>query len=821
MKSLFQDIRFCVRMLIRQPGFTAVAVLALALGIGANTAIFSVVNAVLLRPLPYPASDQIVRVYNNNPSRGWSRSSISFQDFVDWKEQSKAFAYMAAFNPRSTNLSGEQGPERVDYAMVTSDIFSVLGAKPVLGRAFLPEDDVSGSGEVIVISHGFWQRYFGGANDVIGKRLILNGAPNTIVGVMPSYVRFPSADIELWKPIARSPDSTGSRGSHWLSAIARIKPEATIEEAQAEMSVIAERLAKQYPDSNKGWGVELVSLHEQQTGDLRPALLLLWGAVGLVLLIACANVANLLLARAASREKEIAIRSALGAMRGRIIRQLLTESTLLAASGGAVGLLFAVWGIRLLPELSAAGIAEEIQIDGRVMIYSFALSLLTGIIFGLVPAFKTSKSDLNDALKEGGRSHAGSSNNRVRSVLVIAEVALTLVLLVGAGLLMRSFVRLLNVDMGFDTDRLLTLRIAPPQTLPQTDGDMDAFFKRYLDERRQWSAFYSSLRERVEGMPGVESVGAINRLPLAGNWWSMYILPEGGPSWRSGDQPAAYGRVVDTGYLQTMKIPLLKGRMLTDLDDGSAPLAAVINQSMAQAFWPGQDPLGKRLRFGEESVFDWVTVVGIVGDVRYTNVETAPAPTIYVPFAQTMFGFFGDWGMTIVARTESDPSAMTAAIREQIHAMDKSLPLYEVNTMDQLMSESVAEQRFNMLLLAIFGALALVLAMVGIYGVISYSVSQRTREIGVRVALGATRSDIFKLVIGQGMILILIGVGLGLAASLVLTRLLTTLLYEVSPTDTLTFAGISFLLISVALLACYIPARRATRVDPMTALRYE
>jgi putative ABC transport system permease protein len=820
--DLLRDLRNGLRIIARNPGFSLLVVMVLALGIGANTAIFSVVSSVLLRDLPYPNPEGLVRVYTINPSRLWSESAVSLHDFRDWQAQNQVFAHLAAFNPRSANISGGQEPERIDYAVVTADFFSVLGSEPILGRGFLAEEDSPGQGNVVVLSYGFWQRYFGADPSVVGRQLSLNGESVSVVGVMPAHVRFPTSTIELWKPIASRAEDTGDRAGRWLSTVARLKPGITLEQAESEMGTIAARLAQTYPESNRGWGVTLTPLQRDQTSRVRPALLLLWGAVGLVLLIACANVANLLLVRAAARSTEVSIRSALGAGRIRIIRQLLTESLLLSCLGGAVGWLLAIWGTKSLPGLSADGFAAPVEADRWVLIYSIGLSMLTGVLSGLLPALKASKTKLSDALKEGSHSSAGPAQLRVRGLLVVSEIALTLVLLVGAGLLLQSFVNLLRVDLGFEAENLLTMRIAPPQAQQRAEESLEDFFERFRDERRQMVDFYRSVVERTESLPDVESAGVINVPPLSGRHWTVGFNIEGRPAQSRSDQPTAFGRVVSPGFLETVGIPLLEGRLLTAFDDEEAPAVAVVNRTMARRHWPNESPIGKRIRFGENpEIFQWVTIVGLVGDAHLSAIETAPDAAVFIPFPQAVFGHFGDWGMTLMVRSLSSPTTLVGAIRDQVHQLDPTLPLYRVRTMEQLIDETVAQRRVNVLLLGIFAGLALVLALVGVYSVISYSISQRAHELGVRIALGAQRPDIVKLVLGHGLVMTLVGVGLGLAITLALSRLLTSFLYGVGVADLLTLAGVSALLIVTALAACLLPARRATKVDPMTALQCE
>jgi putative ABC transport system permease protein len=819
MRTLWQDLRYGARMLWKRPGFTIIAVLTLALGIGANTAIFSVINAVLLRALPYSQPEQLVSVTGYNPVRGWTNAQASLHDVLDWRTQNHTLAKLAVFNPGSVNLSGGTQPERVAYARVTGDFFAVLGAEALLGRTLQPADDQPGRGNVVVLSHGFWQRYFGGDREVIGKTLTVDGTVCEVVGVMPPHVQFPNAETQLWKPIALKPETTGARDGRWLQVVGRLKPDVTLAQAQAEMELIAGNLAAQYPNTNKDWTVRLTPLETQQTATMRTVLLLLWGAVALVLLIACANVANLLLARAAQREKEIAVRSALGAGRWRIVRQLLTESLLLAVAGGTLGLLLAWWSVGWLARLSLGDEQREAGLDGRVLLYSLGLSLLTGIVFGLVPAFKASATNLTEVLKEGRRGLAGSLRQRTRSLLVVGEIALTLVLLVGAGLLLRSFVAVLNVNAGFDPQHLLTMRIAPPQAQPRPGEADEAFFQRFAAERQQMASFYRTLMEQVRTLPGVEAAGVINRPPLGGNWWGINLQREGSDERDANQRVFALARVIDPGYLQALRVPLLQGRTLTDLDHDKAQKVAVINQTMAHRYWPNENPLGQRLvlRKGMAPL----KIVGIVGDVRYSGLEAPPDPTLYVPFAQAVLGHWGDWGMTLAIRTSVEPTQLANAVRAQVQTLAPTLPLYAVSTMQQVLDEATTQRRANLLLLGLFAGLALLLAVIGMYGVISYSVGQRTREFGLRLALGAHPREVLALVLREGLVVTLLGITVGLAASWPLARFLATQLYETRTHDPLTFVAVPLLLLLVTLLACWIPGRRATRVDPMVALRCE
>ena len=817
---LIQDLRYGARMLLKMPGFTLIIVLTLALGIGANTAIFSVVRGVLLRPLPYPAPGQLVNVFGSNPGRGFSNSNTSLHDFIDWQKQNRSFSYLAAYNPGSINLSSAgQLPQRIDYARVTADFFSVLGTDPIIGRAFQAEDDQPGRGDVVVLSHGFWLNYSGGSSDVLGKKILLDGAPHTIIGVMPRHVSFPSRQIGLWKPIAMTAESTGDRGGRWLNAIGRIREGVTIEAAQADMRRIVANLAGQYPATNKGWSIDLVNLQASQTYEFRPALLMLWAAVGFVLLIACANVANLMLARGFSREKEVAVRAALGAGRWRIIRQLLTESLMLSLIGGLAGILLGWWGIELLISLTPNEFQTRVSIDRHVLIYSIGTSVLTGIVFGLVPALKASRVNLIESLKDGRMAGGGSARSSARRLLVVGEVAVTLVLLVAAALLIRSFTEVLKVDTGFDPDRILTVRLAPPQAQPESGETEEAFFQRLSGERHRMVEFYRELVERMSAIPAVEAAGVINRPPLAGNWWGLDLKKVGGDgrdeSWRM----FTLSRVVDPGFFKALGLDLIQGRLLSELDTDRTPQVAVINRVMADRYWPNENPVGRQVSFREG--FDPVTIVGVVGDVRYSGIETEPDPTFYVPFAQAVFGHFGDWGMTLVIKSKVEPQSLVANVREIVAGLDHDLPLFDIASMQQVIDKATEQRQSNMFLLAVLASLALALALGGIYSVMSYSVNRRRHEFGIRLALGARPGDLSCMVIKEGVTTSLIGIMIGLVAAFGLTRLISNQLYGVSDNDPKSFLLAALIMLCVSLLASWLPAYRATRTDPMSVLRYE
>jgi putative ABC transport system permease protein len=806
-KDLVQDLRYAARMQRKNPGFTIVAVIALALGIGANTAIFSVVNTVLLRALPYKDPDRLVMVWEDASKNGYPRDTPAAANFVDWRNQNTVFEGMAAIHDDSFNLTGAGDPERLDGRHVSANLFSLLGVEPQIGRTFTATEDQPGSNRVVLLSYALWQRRFGGDSGIVGKPLNLNGETYTVVGVMPARFQFPSSDDQIWTPIAFTAEDAANRNRHYLQVVARMKPGVTLEQAQTEMSTIAARLQQQYPESNTDVGAAVTSLHEHTVGDIKPALLILLGAVGLVLLIACANVANLLLARAAVRQKEIAVRVALGARRWRLIRQFLTESVLLATLGGVVGLGIAYGGLLLLRAFIPENIAQakEISIDLKVLGFTFLVSAITGLIFGLAPALQAARFNQTETLKEGGRDSAtGSSGKRIRGLLVMSEVAVSLVLLIGAGLLINSFLRLRNVDPGFRSDNLLTMKIVLPDL-------------KY-DDLQKRTAFYTDLVQRVQGLPGVKSAAMTSNLPLYRQGNSISVNIEGRPAPPPGQELIVVTRTITPAYLDTMSIPLLSGRQLNDQDTRTTQRVTLVSETMARRFWPNEDPVGKRIAVGRiRRPEDWVQVIGVVKDVRQFELTAEPKPQMYLTYRQ--FGFFAP--EDLVVKTDVDAASMAAAVRNAVWEIDKDQPVSNIRTMEEILLDSIARQRFSMLLLAIFAAVALTLAAVGIYGVMSYSVAQRTHEIGIRMALGAQTGAVLKLAVGYGLKLVIAGVALGLIAAFALTRVMTTLLYGVTATDPATFTLISLLLICVAALASYIPARRATKVDPIIALRYE
>ncbi|HEY0006258.1 MAG TPA: ABC transporter permease [Pyrinomonadaceae bacterium] len=811
MDNLLQDLRYGFRMMWKSPGFTIVAALALALGIGANTAIFSVVNTILLRPLAYKNPEQLVLINHNYPKMNM-KASVSAAGYAYYRDHAQSFSDVAALSGWNVNLTGEGEPERLQGMSVSANLFPMLGAEAARGRVFRQEENQVGNNHVVVLSDAFWHRRFGGDPHMVGKSITLNGESYTVAGIMPAGFqlgRETGQNIDLWSPITFTPQQLDLQGltNEYLVVLARLKPNVSLAQSQAEMDAIANNLRQQYlPQLDSSvWGLAVQSFNELVVGDIRPALLVLLGAVALVLLIACANVANLLLARAAARQKEIAIRTAMGASRWRVIRQLLTESILLALLGGGFGLLLAMWGVDLLVRINENKIprANEISLDTNVLLFTLGLSLLTGILFGLVPAFQTSSINLNDTLKEGGRSGAGGMRRGIRSILVVAEVSLAVMLLVAAGLLIRSFVRLQQVNPGFQPQNLLVMQLSLP-----------AFKYR---EAKQREAFYQQLTSQVRTLPGVKSVGAVSVLPMSGRVVSGSFriqgrdVPQGQPS------PHGDRWIATPDYYQTMGIPLIKGRYFTDADGPDAPGVAIIDETLARKYWPNEDPIGKRITFeGPPDNPRWREVVGIVGHVKHKGLEGESRVQYYMPHRQLPTS-----DMFLVVQAANDPASLAGAVRGAISTLDKDLPAYRVTTMDQLVADSLAQRRFAVFLLGLFAALAMVLAVVGLYGVMSYMVAQRTREIGIRMALGAQTADILRMVVRQGMLLVIIGVVVGVAASFAVTRVMTSMLFGVGAHDPLTLLAVSLLLAAVALLACLVPARRATKVDPMTALRYE
>jgi predicted permease len=807
MESFWHDLRFGFRQLLAKPGFTAIATLSLALGIGANTAIFSLVDAVLLRPLPFHDPDRLVMVWEDAAKIGFPRNTPAPANYADWKAQNQVFEDVAAINYRTYNLTDEGEPEKVEAQAVTANFFALLGVKPELGRVFTQEEDKPDGNKVALLSHGLWQRRFGGDPALVGKEILLDGQKRTVVGVAPPGFQFLSNETSLWVPMAFSPQELANRGSHYLTVVARMKPGVTLQQAGADVAAIMRRINRDYPTPGLEHGSVVISLREQLAGDVRPALIVLLVAVGFVLLIACANIANLLLSRGAARYREIAVRAALGAGRNRIVRQLLTESVLLAVAGGLAGLLFAWFSFSFLKQIVPDSMALNagVRIDAGVFGFTLLLSLLTGIIFGLAPALQAAKLDLNEALKQGGgRMGTVAGHRRLRSALVVIEVALALVLLVGAGLLIQAFLRLRALDIGVNPENALTLRTALPRNkygeLPKRD------------------AFYRQTLERVRALPGVVSAGYTTAAPLTWKGGTNSFAVEGR---EQGPEQDAQSRQVSTGYMEAMGVELRQGRFFNDHDDAQSQPVAIINETMARQFWPGENALGKRLKIGSiDSQNPWVMVVGVVGDIKEMGLEAPNKAEMFFPYQQLPRML---WNMPrdLIVRTTGDPMSVAAAARQAVWSVDPSQPVSNIRTMNEILAEEVAQRRIGMTLLAAFAALALALASLGIYGVLSYSVSQRTQEIGVRMALGAGRKDVLRIVLADGMRLATAGVAAGLGVSFALTRLMTGLLFGVSASDPRTLCGVTLLLITVALAACLIPARRATRVDPMIALRCE
>jgi putative ABC transport system permease protein len=804
METLFKDLRYGIRSLLKQPAFTAIAVITLALGIGANTAIFSVVNAVLLRPLPFVEPNRIVWLWDTIPQLPTAPTSLP--EFLDWKEQSRSFEHLAAFQRGNMFLDAGDGTEDVPVGLVTPEMFSLFKVNPIIGRTFTDEETLPGRFRVAVLSYSTWRDRFGSDPNISGRTTQLNGRTYTIIGVMPADFSFPDR-VTLWRPLPIDPANL-DRGPHYLNVVGRLKTDVTLAQAQADMSALSARLSQQHPEKTSGHGVKIVGLTAVVLGDIGLALYVLLGAVGFVLLIACANLANLMLARVGGRQREIAVRTALGASRVRIMRQLLIESITLALGGGLIGLLLAMWVVRWVVSLSADTIprVQEISVNPRVAGFTLLVSVLTGVLFGLAPAIQASKSDLTDALKESGRTTAGLRRNRLRSVLVVSEVALSFVLLVGAGLLIRTFAKLNQIDPGFNPEQVLTMGVA---LLPS----------KYPDEG-QVATFYSQVLERSATVPGVISVAAATGLPISGNDTTDNFTIEGRPPIAKQAEPLTEYWVITPRYFQSMGIPLLAGRDFSETDTKQSPNVVVINEEFRRRHFGSENPLGQRLRLqGQER--DPLLIVGVVGDVRSIGLEAPPRATAYVPFLQDPLSKNFARSLTIVARTKSDPGAVAGSLRAVVTSMDKSVPVYALKPMTEYLRDSLARRRFNLILLTVFSCVALVLAAVGIYGVISYGVAQRTHEMGIRMALGAKRRDVLTLVVRQAMVLALAGVGIGLLAAFALTRLIKGLLFSVSVTDPLTFVASAGLMSLIGLVACLIPARRATKVDPMIALRYE
>jgi predicted permease len=811
MENLIKDIRYGVRGLLKHPGFTAIVVITLALGIGASTAIFSVVNSVVLRPLPYRTADRIVAIQELDPDgkRGQSTSA----NFYDWRQQNTVFEHLSAFKITTTNLALPDHAERIDLAQTNADFFDVFGITPQYGRLFIPQDEQAGHEPVVVVSHALWQRRFGSDPSLVGKSITLDGKNYNVIGIAPPGFQYPDK-TELWLPPLRlvpelypDQDVTQTRRMGYLFVVALLKPGVSLQQAAGEMETITARLRQQYPDTNNRRFNRVVSLHEHLVGDTNKLLWLLLGAVTFVLLIGCANVANLLLASGASRQKEMAIRTALGASRWRVIRQLFTESAILALAGGVVGLLIAFWGLAAITKLLPTDFPRlnEIQIDWRVLGFTFAASMLTGILFGLVPALQVSRPDVQEAIRETGRGAAGSRRqSRFRQVLIIVEVALSVVLLAGAGLLFRSFLRLQSVDAGFVSQQVLTARLTPSGTSYVNDAD--------------YARFYNGVIEKVSAIPGVQDAGLINTLPLFKGPTSAFRV-EGRPVTTPDKWPSVNYRVVSPNYFRAMGIPVLQGRAYTDRDNENAPLVMMVNQQLVREVFPDENPVGKRITFGGTNTDGqprWFEIVGVVANVRSLELREEPTAELYFSAQQDLWP-----AMSLVVRSSVEPSSLSASVRQAVNEVDRSVPVADVKTMDHVVSESITQPRFNLFLLGLFSAVAMVLSAAGIYGVTAYTVTQRTHELGIRIALGAQVGDVLRMILGQGMAVIGIGLVAGLAAAFGLMRLLRSLLFGVGENDPLTFVAITAVLVLVALIACYIPARRATKVDPLVALRAE
>jgi putative ABC transport system permease protein len=815
MNGFIQDLRYAMRQLRKAPGFAAIAVITLALGIGANTAIFSVVNGVLLRPLAFKDADRLVRIWHVPPEKsfpGMKTFSVSAANYLDWQKQNDVFENMAIYHYGGFTLTAGDHAESVDATGVSGDFFATLGVQPTLGRTFTAEDDKPGQSHVVVLSNRFWQEHFGSNRDIVGRTITLDGASYSVLGVMPPSFRFPDYAL-MWTPLGWTDQEKAIRGNHNDLVIARLKPGVDLKQAQTEMNTISSRLAQQYPEEDKGWGATVLPLQADLVSDVRPALLVLLGAVGFILLIACVNVANLSLARIFSRHKEIAIRTAMGASSARILRQILAESVFLALLGGALGLAFSHFGVRLIMAFLANRLPEstEAGLNVEVLAFTAIVSVFTGIAAGIFPAIHLSRSNVNQALKEGlGRTGSDSGGNATRSALVVVEVSLSLVLLVGAGLMIRSFQFLGQVDPGFDSSGVLTMSAAVSRTKFSQAQEELSFFQRVL--------------ERVRALPGVVSAGLVDDIPFGGDGSHQPVAVEGRPVVPTSEQPEVDVAIISSGYVSAMRIPVLRGRDFTDSDVAGRPAAILISQSMAKQFWPNENPIGKHVTL---SFFPGVAreVVGVVGDVKSDGLDqTRTASGLYMPLGQVSAVANETWrsfSMTIVVRTASNPTSLVSAVTSAVRETDRDVPVIDVRTMDELVASSLSQQRFSLLLLGAFALLAVLLAAVGIYSVLSYSVRRRVQEIGIRLALGARLSDVLRMIVIEGMKPTLLGVTIGIVGALALARVMSSLIYGVKPTDPITFLAVATVLAVVALFATIVPAYRAAKVDPMVALRYE
>jgi predicted permease len=807
MNKLMQDLRYGIRTLFKRPGFAVIAIATLALGIGASTVIFTVVDAALLRGLPYREPDRLFHLWEKTPKQEFSKREFSYPDYQDY-QQNNVFEGLAAYTGGGAILSGYGEPESVAAPEASANFFTVLGVEPLIGRTFQEGDDKAGAPRIVVLSYGLWQRRFGGNPGVLGQGVTLDGQGYAVVGVLPPSFQFAMRNADLWVPYQPSELVRTRRSRHGTNVIGRLKPGVLAEQAQAEMNVIAGRIEQQHNDSHAGVTARVVPLQEEIVGTVRPILLVLLAAVAFVLLIACANVASLLLTRSIARQKEVAIRAALGASRWRVVRQMLTESLILSLAGGLAGVAIAYWGVPALVatmpqnQLNQLPFLKSLQIDWSILGFSLGLSLLTGLIFGIVPALQSSRLDLNEVLKEGGRQASAGTGQRLRSAMVAGEIALAVVLLVGAGLMMKSLLRLLQTDVGFNTENLLTMTIAlPPSKYPEAEPVFN---------------FYAQLQQRVQSLPGVVGAGTVDILPLnGGNTTRFYV--DGDPLPPPGKETEANMRVVNEHYFQTIGVPLIAGRLFDERDRDGAPTVVIIGKTIADRLFAGRDPIGKRLRYAAAQV-DPVTIVGVVGDVKITGLDEEIRPVLYYPFRQA-----GDYSSSLVVRTNTDAASLANSVRGEVRNLEPDAVIMNVNTMERMISQTQASfiRRFPALVISIFAGVALLLASIGIYGVVSYSVSQQIHYIGIRMALGAGPADILKMVLKQGLVLAVAGLVIGVVAALLLMRLLETLLYQVKTTDVAIFAIVTGTLFVVALLACYIPARRATKVDPLVALRYE
>ena len=806
---MLKDVRYGFRSLLKRPGATMVALITLALGIGVNTAIFSVVDSILLRPLPFRDPERVVSIWEQGLGEGVSQNEVAPANFFDLRKQTNGFEGIGAHGPQDINLTGAGEPERLNGQLVTANVLSILGVEPALGRTFLANEDQPGQEHVVVLSDALWQRRFNRDASIVNRNIILNGESFTVVGVMPRGFFFPQRETELWIPWAMEPEQASGRGDHYLALVARLKSGTTLQQANAEVASFAQRLAVEYPKTNEGLNFIVNSVHKDYVGDLRSPILIMFAAVGLVLLIACANVANLLLAQATTRRREIAIRIALGARRWTIVRQLLIESLLIAIAGGVLAVLGALWGVQALAQLVPDSLSklQNVGVDTRVLMFTFGVSVLTALVFGGVPALLAARAKPGETLSDVARDAAGGTAGRyVRRILVVSEVALAVVLLVGAGLLIRTFQLLRQVNTGFSTDNVLTMKMVLPMP------------KYAKPEVRR--AFYDEVLRKVSEVPGVESAGAITFLPLSFNGMNFSFSVEGQPSPGDMKLPFALYRVVSPDYFRTMGNTLQRGRFFDPHDSADSQPVIMISRQLAEQYWPGQDATGKRIKVGPaDSPNPWLTVVGVVNDVRQAGLYGDPRMDMYAPYAQDRRAFLAP--RDLVLRTKGEGATVAAAVRQAVWSVDKDQPISNIRTMDQVFATAISQERFQALLLGLFAALALVLACVGLYGVISYAVAQRTHEIGVRMALGARPGDVLKLVLRQGMGLTIVGLVVGIAIGSVATSVLSDMLFGVTPRDPLTFLGVPALLLLVAFLACYIPARRATRINPLVALRYE